>query len=151
MEAILEVFPIYRIAYVRHTGPYGPAQVQAMEKLKRWAREKRLLTDSAILFGIPLDDPQTTPPEKCRYDACIVLGKEEPIGDAVREGELAGGNYVVFTIRHTAKAIQSAWADVFPAVRRMGYRVDDRPVLEKYAGEKVVRDLCEICVPVKPV
>ncbi|MCC3376456.1 GyrI-like domain-containing protein [Cohnella sp. REN36] len=151
MEASVEVFPFYRIAYVRHTGPYGSAQVQAMKQLKRWAREKGLLTESAILFGIPLDDPQTTPPEKCRYDACIVLAKEEPIDDAVCEGELVGGDYVVFKIRHSAEAIQNAWADVFSAVRRMGYRVDDRPDLEKYAGDLIVRDLCEICVPIKPV
>lgn len=149
MDTRFETFPNYRIAYVRQIGPYGPANVQAMEQLKKWAMEKKLLTRSAILFGIPQDHPQTTPPEQCRYDACIVLTEDEQIDDSVFESELLGGDYVIFTIKHTAEDIQRAWADIFPALHNMGFHMDNKPILEKYTGDLVGNDYCEICVPVK--
>ncbi|MFC7560727.1 hypothetical protein ACFQ5D_00200 [Paenibacillus farraposensis] len=93
----METLPNYRIAYVRQVGPYGPAE-------------------SAILLGIPQDNPQTTPPEKCRYDACIVI---------------------------------AAWAEIFPTLHKMGFHIDNKPILEKYTGNMVNNDFCEICVPIK--
>jgi DNA gyrase inhibitor len=149
MESRVETLPDYRIAYVRQIGPYGPANVQAMEELKRWAMEKRLLNESAILLGIPQDNPQTTLPEKCRYDACIVITKEEQIDHSVRESVLFGGEYVVFKIKHTAEDIIRAWAGINPALHHMGVLMDNKPILEKYTGDMVNNDYCEICVPIK--
>lgn len=53
MELHIETIPPERIAYVRQTGPYGPANALAMEQLKAWAKKKGLLTDSAVILGIP--------------------------------------------------------------------------------------------------
>ncbi|MDV2888408.1 GyrI-like domain-containing protein, partial [Alkalihalophilus pseudofirmus] len=80
-----ETLPNYRIAYVRQVGPYGPANRLAMEKVKKWAAEKKL-TKSAIIFGIPQDNPETTNPENCRYDACVVIAKDYQIDDSICEG-----------------------------------------------------------------
>ncbi|MEC0370570.1 AraC family transcriptional regulator [Paenibacillus chibensis] len=158
MEMRVEGIPNYRLAYVRQTGPYCPGNVQAMEHLKRWAKAKGLLTESAILFGIPQDHPQTTLPEHCRYDACIVISEDTIIteddlmNDGVCESEFIGGDYVVFKIRHTAEAMQRAWADIFPAVHSLGYQVDNKPIVEKYTGYDLLhRNLCEICVPIKSI
>lgn len=151
METRVETLPNYRIAYVRQYGPYGPANLQAMQKLKKWAMEKGLLTESAILFGIPQDNPQTTLPEKCRYDACIAIRNDEQIDDLVCESELHGGVYVIFTIKHTAEDVQRAWTEIFPAIHNMGFQIDGKPILEKYSGDMLKNDFCEICVPIKPV
>lgn len=88
MNIQLESIPATRIAYVRQTGPYGPGNAQAMEQLKGWAREQGLLQGSAVLFGIPQDNPATTRPELCRYDACISLTESPPAGASVPYGEL---------------------------------------------------------------
>jgi DNA gyrase inhibitor len=61
---------------VRQVGPYCPGSIQAMEKLKKWAKEKNLLTESAIMLGIPQDNPEMTLPESCLYDACIVISND---------------------------------------------------------------------------
>lgn len=151
MDAKFEMLPSYRLAYVRQTGPYGAGNVSAMEALKDWAMGKNLLTESAVVFGIPQDNPQTTSPEQCRYDACIVIAEDDLVDDAVRESELNGGDYAVFTIKHTAEAIQNAWASIFPAVHSMGFQVDDKPVLERYTGILLTENDCELCVPVKPI
>ncbi len=41
---------------MRNMGPYGPSNKQTMEKLKDWAKEKKLF-HSTILLGIPQDNP----------------------------------------------------------------------------------------------
>ncbi|WP_010276125.1 AraC family transcriptional regulator [Paenibacillus senegalensis] len=153
MKSEVETIPNYRIAYVRQTGPYGPANTQAMEKLKRWARDKKLLAQSSVILGIPQDNPETTPPEQCRYDACVVIPKDYLIAtdDSINEGELSGGTYAVFQINHTAEDIQNAWPGIFSELQKKRYQIDDRPILERYSEEMINSHLCEICVPVKPL
>ncbi|RIX59401.1 DNA gyrase inhibitor [Paenibacillus nanensis] len=150
MKTRVDMLPNYRIAYMRHIGPYGPSNAQIMESLKKWAQEEGLLTESAILFGIPQDNPRTTLPEKCRYDACIVIPEDFLMNeDGICEGKLLGGEYVLFKIKHTAEEIQKAWAEIFPALHSMGVTVDDKPILEVYTGNMLLNDYCEIGVPIK--
>lgn len=151
MNIKIETLPKYRIAYVRQVGPYGPANMQAMVKLKNWAKEKNLLVKSAILLGIPQDHPETTPPENCRYDACLVLSEDDQADDSISEAELSGGKYAIFKIKHTAEAIQKAWSEIFPALHNSGYQIDNKPILERYLGDMIINDFCEICVPIKPL
>ncbi|MGG0239187.1 AraC family transcriptional regulator [Bacillus rhizoplanae] len=148
MNIKVETLPKYRIAYVRQVGPYGPANIQAMEKLKKWAEEKNLVK-SAIILGIPQDNPETTLPENCRYDACIVISKDYQIDDSICESELSGGKYVICKVKHTAEDIQKAWAEIFPALQNSGYQIDNKPILERYTSDMINNDYCEICVPVK--
>ncbi|WP_019910510.1 AraC family transcriptional regulator [Paenibacillus sp. HW567] len=149
MKMKLEALPNYRIAYVRQVGPYGPANAQAMEQLKKWAKEHNLLTESAILFGIPQDNPATTLPENCRYDVCIVISGDYQVDDSIDEGEFSGGNYVCFLIKHTAEDIQRAWTEIFPAIQSSGYQMDTgKPIVERYTVQMINNHLCEICVPV---
>jgi len=122
-----------------------------MEKLKRWAGERNLLTESAILLGIPQDNPAITPPENCRYDACIVLSEDQPLHDSVNVSEFSGGEYAVCIVDHTTEDVQRAWAELFPALQRSGYQMDDKPIVERYTGEMIQNDRCELCVPIKRV
>lgn len=151
MNMTIETMPTLRIAFVRQVGPYGPANVQAMEKIKKWAKERNLLTESAIIFGIPLDDPKTVPPEYCRYDASIVISNDLEVDDGIGERELSGGTYVICRIKHTAEEIQKAWAEVIPYLQENGYQIDNRPILERYMGEWILQHFCELCVPIKPL
>ncbi len=43
MDINIEMIPSYKIAYIRRIGPYGSDNVQIMEQLKSWAREKKLI------------------------------------------------------------------------------------------------------------
>jgi DNA gyrase inhibitor GyrI len=43
MDINIEMISSYKIAYIRRTGPYGSENVQIMEQLKSWAREKKLI------------------------------------------------------------------------------------------------------------
>lgn len=151
MNMTVETLPKYRIAYVRQVGPYGPANIQVMVKLKKWAKEKNLLVKSAILFGIPQDNPETTLPENCRYDACLVISNDYQMDDSMCESELSGGEYVSYKVKHTAEDIQKAWMEIFLDLQNSGYRMDNKPVFERYIGDMIDNDYCDICIPVKPL
>ena len=149
MNFDIETLPSVRIAYVRQVGPYGSDNNQGMQRLKEWAKEENLLTESAVLFGISQDNPETTPPEQCRYDACIVIPRDYQMNNIISESELPCGDYAIFKIKHTAEDIQKAWNQIFPAIQSGGYLMDNKPVLERYKGDMILDDYCEICVPIK--
>ena len=148
MKFRVETFPDYRIAYMRRVGPYGPANIEIMEKLKKWAKEKNLL-ESATLFAIPQDNPETTLPENCKFDSCIVISTNYPVDDSVLEGEIPGGKYLVFEVKHTAEDIQQAYSDIFPFLQNNGFQMDNKPIMEKYIGDMTSNSDTEICVPIK--
>ncbi|MNP09036.1 DNA gyrase inhibitor [compost metagenome] len=132
-------------------GPYGPTNIQAMERLKEWAMEKNLLTKSSIILGIPQDNPETTPPENCRYDACIVISEDYQMDDSIGVDVLLGGEYAICTVKHTAEEIQKAWTEIFPVLQNRGYLMDNKPIIERYIGDMINNDSCEICVPIRPL
>jgi AraC family transcriptional regulator len=72
MDVSIVKMPAKTVAFVRHVGPYkdcGPA----WEKLMRWAGQKGLFGPDTELLGICYDDPDVTPPEKIRFDACFTV------------------------------------------------------------------------------
>ena len=150
MDIVIEEMANYRIAYIERTGPYGISNEQTMEELKKWAKLNNLMNDEAIYFGVSRDNPETTKPENCRYDACIVVSSDYSVADGfVNEGNIGGGKYAVSKIDHTAEAIHKAWIEVFPELTRQGYQLNEtRPIIERYAAQMVNTHHCEICVPI---
>ncbi|MHB8072351.1 DNA gyrase inhibitor [Desulfosporosinus fructosivorans] len=150
MHVNIETIPSFSIAYIRQVGAYGAENIRTMGQLKHWAKANNLMNSKAVIFGIAHDNPQTTPPENCRYDACLLLAdKHFPASGNVQYGEITGGKYAIFTVKHTAEAVEQAWAEIFPVLSESGYLPDTtRPILERYAAEKVEQHLCEICVPI---
>lgn len=150
MEANLELIPASRIVFMRQTGPYGPDNINLMEKFKQWAKQEGFFNDSAVLYAIAQDNPQNTPADNCRYDVCLVVSPEINLRESeVMEACLPAGKYLVFTLDHTAEAVQNTWGAIFPETTAQGYQPDpSRPVLERYRVNFVNRHLCEICVPV---
>lgn len=150
MDIKIEIMPTLRIAYIRKTGPYGINNVQTMEELKKWAKLNHLFNNDSTILGIAQDNPETTDPKNCRYDTCIVISNDYSItGDYVKEGNILGGKYAVFKIKHTAQAVQKAWLDIFPELYKQGYQLDKiRPIMERYIVEMVSNHYCEILVPI---
>lgn len=139
-----------RIAYMRRVGPYGADNYALIKNFKEWAKANGLFTASAVILGISQDNPAMILPEDCRYDVGIVITEQFAITDAnVNIAELPGGKYAVFTIEHTAEAIQKAWGEIFVELSAQGQQLDaSRPILERYIPAMIDKHLCEICVPV---
>lgn len=141
------------ILFMRRTGPYGAENHALMESLKKWAAERELLGADSVILGIAQDDPAAVPPDKCRYDVCLInsagyVPSEADVG--INTGVLSGGKYMVLVISHTAEAVGKAWASIPAVLAEMGCIPDiGRPVMERYSGELVSKQLCELCVPIK--
>lgn len=94
MEATVKTIEPLRVAFVRHIGPYEQCE-SAWEKLCAWAGPKNLLGPETPFIGLCHDDPEITPPEKIRYDACVSVPEGiEPEGE-VGIKEIGGGSYAV--------------------------------------------------------
>ena len=95
------------------------------------------------------DDVKTLQ-EYMGYDVCIVLPKSYAVtSNEIKETTLLAGKYVVFTIAHTAEAMQIAWNEIFIQLDALGHSMDSsRPILERYSVAMIERQLCEICVPI---
>lgn len=150
MDINIEFISSYKIAYIRRTGSYGLDNIQIMEQLKGWAREKHLLNESSIILGIAQDNPQFTSPKDCRYDTCLVVSHEFEVDNKyINFGKTIGGKYCVFKISHTVDAMQKAWIEIFPELLKRNYEFDDkRPILERYEMKMINKNYCEICVPI---
>jgi len=138
-----------KIAYIRRVGAYGIGNAHTMKALKEWASKHGLMDDSAVIFGIAWDDPMATPPENCRYDACIAVSDAYTADGGIDIGAIGGGSYAVFKIKHTTEAMQRAWGEIFPELAKNQRNFDpSRPILERYAVDLLNDGFCEICVPV---
>lgn len=96
MDIRLEKLEPKRVAFMRHTGPYtgvGPTWA----KLCAWAGPKGLIGPNFAAIGMCHDDPEVTPPDKIRYDACMVVGDQVEAEGDVGIQTIPGGDYVVAT------------------------------------------------------
>jgi AraC family transcriptional regulator len=101
-------FPPTPVAFVRHVGPYADVG-QTWRKLFAWAGSSGLLGRGVKALGIVHDDPEVTPPDKVRYDACLIVnGSFRPEGEVgVQE---IGGDFAVATHRGPYDALGATYA-----------------------------------------
>jgi AraC family transcriptional regulator len=160
MNVTVQTLPSYPLAYMRYTGPYGAQSgiPQLWLKLQRWAAARDLWTPDRLCVGIAYDDPRVTDPDRCRYDAGIVLPAGVDVsGDAqVNTAGSPAGKYALAPFEGTARDIAPCWDRVFSHwLPQSGYQPDDGPCMELYRGDAVdmatgvVR--CDLCTPVRPL
>jgi AraC family transcriptional regulator len=134
MVVELRPLPPWRVAYVRHHGSYyAQGLYDAWDQLSRWVVSRGLWRPEAMFVGLAHDDPEVTPAERCRYDACLVVdGSVQPEG-LVGVTDLPGGLYAVWDTVRAAEQIGAGWDDFFRDwLPDSGYQPDARPCLELY-------------------
>ena len=156
MNISIITLPPVRVAYMRHIGPYGPSVSQFwQERFLPWRRAHGL--DHAPCYGIGYDDPDITPAEKCRYDACVAVPDDFVPRNPVSITHLPGGRYAVADFKGNGSAIHMAWTtflrDWLPS---SGMQPDEKPFFEYYPGDDSYDPqtgmlVCQLCVPVKPL
>ncbi len=120
-----------RVAFVRHTGPYNECG-NAWEKLGMVLGKEGLL-GGAQLLGLCHDDPEVTPGDKIRYDACCTLdGDYQPQGD-IGVMLIEGGEYAMATHFGPFEGIGDTYARLFGEwLPRSGRELRSGPCLELY-------------------
>jgi AraC family transcriptional regulator len=153
VNAEVRDMPERNVAYVRKMGPYGKETCeQAFGELMRWAGPRGYLGSGALL-GVYWDNPEVTPPEKCRVDACVSVP-----GDTAPEGQvgiqtISGGPYAVCHFEIQSDSFQQAWEDAFAWLIDGGYECADKPCYELYHNNAAEHPegkwVFDICIPLK--
>jgi AraC family transcriptional regulator len=104
-------------------------------------------------YGVTLDNPMNTSPDKCRYDACVELQPGMTLPDGF-EITIAGGRYAVTHFKGTGVGIGAAWgAFISAALSNSVNRLDSsRPAFEHYPRGALFEAKtgvfsCELCLP----
>ena len=93
MHIEIEQMPELRVATVRHVGPYQTIR-QAFERLSAVTGNAGLSEDrDTLLLAIYHDDPETTPVEKLRSDAGIVVPSSAALPKELGEERIPAGRY----------------------------------------------------------
>lgn len=120
------------VAYLRYTGPVGaPVGRFWRATVAPWLAEHGII--DCPRYGMTLDDPATTPPERCRYDACVELPRGLTLPGAAQT-VIPGGRYALTHFRGRAENIGDAWSAFAAAFRADSTRILDvqRHPLEHY-------------------
>ncbi len=106
------------MAYIRAQGPYARSAHEAWDKVFKWLDDTGMRASVGTRYGLMLDDPSVTAPEKCRYDACIEMidGYQEWITKDFAYRRLPGGAYARRrhvggdTLQAATQTLREAWA-----------------------------------------
>ena len=153
MNAEVKEMPERNVAYIRKLGPYGKETCgQAFGELMQWAGP-RGYASSGEMLGVYWDNPEVTPPEKCRVDACVSVPPGTETEGAVDVQTISGGPYAVCHFEISADSFQQAWEDAFAWLVRSGHECDEKPCYELYHNTAEEHPegkwIFDICIPLK--
>lgn len=161
--------PDMHVAYIRHIQGYRKGAPdsrisQAFGRICKWAEAKNLFGPNTLVIGIPHDNPEITPDDRSRYDACVTIPLEIVASQGgISVQDIAGGKYAVCRIEvsisevnQIAEMIDGFYAEwLIEWLPVSGYQADDKPPLEIYreaAGRPVSTWICmDFCIPIKPL
>jgi AraC family transcriptional regulator len=141
-----------RVAFLRYTGPLGePLGRFWRSTVTPWLAEHGMV--DCPRYGVTLDNPMTTPPDQCRYDACVELPADMTLPDA-GQTTIAGGRHAVTNFKGTGAEIGAAWGAFVGAVLGNPANAQDpaRWPFEHYPrgalfDVKTGVFSCELCLP----
>lgn len=165
MNVEVKTLPTYHVAYIRHMtgyskGAFNSTINEAFQRVCSWAAARGLFRPDTRVIGIPFDNPDITPNDRCRYDACVTIPAEVQQGsEEVGVEDISGGRYAVGHIEVSAQetnkigeAVDYMYGEWLPS---SGFTVDERPALEIYydnpdkpQGTWISMDYC---IPIKPL
>ncbi len=127
-----------RVACVSYKGNFvGKPQVfkRLFRLLGQWAKPKGLIPSELVFLASYADDPETTPLDKLRLDACMTIPESTDVDDAnVHEKMLPSGTYTVMRAELAGPPeYEPAWNAVVEWVEQHHYEMDrTRPCYEVY-------------------
>ena len=145
--------PSYRVAYVRHRGQYGLAELGAFRQLREWTRQRGLLDAQRLTLGVGWDNSFITPEAQCRYDVCVPVPDDIANDDDMDVQVIPGGTFAVYRTSFPRGGGMAAWERFTQGwLARSSYQIDFRPSYEAYSPHRSNGDghlVAELCLAVK--
>lgn len=127
------------VIYVSKTGKYSESANEAWSVLCKFAysnsigKENKVITSDSKFIGIGYDDPEVTPEEKLRYDACITVNHDIEISGEIKQKVIEGGKYAVFLHKGPYKNFQETFNAIFSEwLPKSNYKLRETPCFEMY-------------------
>src|SRR5215831_6349258 len=139
-EVEIQIIPETRVAYMRYVGAYGsPRITELWQRFAIWYVSQGLIPPKRRLFGIARDNPNTTPPDRTRYDACIPVEADfEPQGE-IGVQIIPAGRYGCVPFTGCAAEIGAAWTRlVTRTLPAAGLQPVLAPTIEIYAPNFII-------------
>ena len=135
MKVTIQDLPARRVAFVHHVGPYSECGA-AWETLGMYLGKEGLLGGDSLFIGICHDDPEVTPADKIRYDACVTVdGAFAPHGE-IGAQTIAGGEYAVATHFGPYETLKDTYACLLGQwLPRSGREMRSAPCFEVYLND----------------
>lgn len=154
MQATIKNVQPLRVAFVRHIGPYSGCKA-AWDRLCAWAGPRGLFGPGTQFVGICHDDPEVTPPDKIRYDACMTVGPTVQGEGDVGIQEVKAGEYAVTEHRGPYEKLSETYARLCGEwIPAQGREIRSAPSFEVYKndpGRTRPADLrTDVHVPLEP-
>ncbi len=158
MHITVQQLPAARVAYLRHTGPFGLGVSRTWERFAAWAGARGLMNPRRTMWGISLDNPNVTAPAHLRYDCCIEVDTQfQPDGE-IGVQTIASGRFACLAFTGTPMAIGDAWMHLYGQwMPSSGYQpAGTAPPYELYTKDFCVDPStgafsCLLCAPVEPL
>ncbi|MEM7128284.1 MAG: helix-turn-helix domain-containing protein [Chloroflexota bacterium] len=130
------------VAFIRSLGDYVEADANSFDQLITWAKEKSHFRGDNLLIGIGHDDPNVTPKEKVRYDACIEV--TQPFvsdGDIGYQTTLPGRYAAVTYVGPFGETMYQAYGTIFHHIQNHPkYTLIGLPAIEIYRTTQINPD-----------
>lgn len=151
IEKIPDVYVLYKKITTGYCNETIPQEFQTLHKL---ALDNNFNIKQFI--GVGYDDPDYTPANKCKYDACIVVNQNEiPKHVVCNAKTIKGGLFAVFNFVGYKNDIFPAWDYIFKEwLLNSNYVPADRPHLEMYLySEQYESGIFNVnlCLPIKSI
>jgi AraC family transcriptional regulator len=155
----MENVPAFRVAYVKHMKGYKDAEGigTAFQTLFAWAGPRGVMSPDMRVLGMPLDNPEITPEDKCRYYACLAVDERAQPEGEVGVMNVRPGMYAVGRFSGGSDVFRAAYAYMYGEwLPGSGCQPDDAPAFESYVGQPGgtaarPRFVFDLYVPVKPI
>jgi AraC family transcriptional regulator len=154
MNVTIKNMTAMRVAFMRHIGPYTEVGA-TWDKLLPVLGKEGLLGGDSMFIGICHDDPDVTPLEKIRYDACVTVDDQfAPTGE-VGVQTIPGGEYAVTTHIGPYQKLGETYAKLLGQwLPRSGRELRSSPCFEVYLNAPDNTEpedlLTDIYVPLQP-
>ncbi len=150
MQVKIETVAPAHVAFVRHIGPYDRVG-QAWGRLFAWAGPRGLCGPRMQTFGLCYDDPDVTPPDKIRYDACFVVGPEVRPEADIGIQDVPGGEFAVALHKGPYSTLTQTYAMLFGQwLPASGRTPGPLPSIERYLNNPQMTPendlLTEVCI-----
>lgn len=128
-----------KVIFVYKTGKYSESASKAWSVLCKFAysnsigKENKVITKESKFIGVGYGNPDTTPEEKLRYDACITVDHDIEVTREVNQNVIKGGKYALFLHKGPYETLKETYNEIFSEwLPKSSHKLREIPCFEMY-------------------